>query len=399
MDERNHGQRPARMWYRPMVARRPDEPYRTVTPLELLFDLCFVVAVRQTGDHLHHNLAETDIGQGIGVYPAVFFAIWWAWMNFTTFASAYDPGDDVYRLTTLVQIAGALVLAAGVPRAFDRGDFSVITYGYVIMRLAMVAHWLRAARSDPERRATTLRYALGVSVLQVAWVARLALPDRWLLPGFAGIAIAELLLPFWARRPGPITWHPRHIVERFGLFTIIVLGEAVLAASLAVQAAFDEGSHLGSLLSIAAASLVIVFALWWLYFDRPTHELLTSPRVALLWGYGQYFIFASAAAVGAGLAVAVDYETRTAHLGRLAVGYATAIPVAVYLLAVWVLHIRPYHRGWITVPYAGTIVLVLLAPFTPAPVHLVALLVVALVAMTVVAPGGRMEVRRGAAQR
>jgi Bacterial low temperature requirement A protein (LtrA) len=132
----------------PMVARRPDEPH-PVTPLELLFDLCFVVAVRQAAHRLHHNLDVTDIVQGIGIYPVVFFAIWWAWMNFTTFASAYDPQDGVYRLTTLVQIAIALVLAAGVPRAFDRGDFSVITYGYVIMRLAMVGQWLRRRSQRP----------------------------------------------------------------------------------------------------------------------------------------------------------------------------------------------------------------------------------------------------------
>jgi hypothetical protein len=86
----------------------------------------------------------------------VFFAIWWAWMNFTWFASAYDTDDNVYRLATLVQITGALTLAAGVPRAFDETDHRLVTYGYVIMRLALVAQWLRAARSDPERRRTAL---------------------------------------------------------------------------------------------------------------------------------------------------------------------------------------------------------------------------------------------------
>jgi len=369
-------------WYRPMVARRPDEPH-PVTPLELLFDLCFVVAVRQAADRLHHNLDVTDIVQGIGIYPVVFFAIWWAWMNFTTFASAYDPQDGVYRLTTLVQIAGALVLAAGVPRAFDRGDFSVITYGYVIMRLAMVGQWLRAAHSDPPGRSTALRYALGVTVMQVAWIARLALPDRWLLPGFLVIAVAELLLPFWARRPKPITWHPRHITERFGLFTIIVLGESVLAASLAVQRALDEGQKPGTLLSIAGSSVVIIFAMWWLYFDRPVHHLLTSPRVALLWGYGQYLIFAAAAALGAGLAVNVDWQTGAAHLGQRAVGYATAMPVAVYLLAVWALHARPYRRRMVNVAYLVTALLLLLTPFTAAPIPVTAVLLAGLVATTV----------------
>jgi low temperature requirement protein LtrA len=268
----------------------------------------------------------------------------------------------------------------------------------VIMRLAMVAQWLRVAHSDPEGRVTALRYAVGVSVLQVAWVARLALPERWLLPGFFGIVLAELLLPFWARRPKPITWHPRHITERFGLFTIIVLGESVLAVSLAVQIAFDEGSHIGRLLSIAGAGVVVIFALWWLYFDHPVHHLLTSPRLALLWGYGQYLIFASAAGVGAGLAVAVDHETRVAHLGRLAVGYATALPVAIYLLAVWILHVRPYQRGPITVAFWVTAALVLLAPLTAAPVQVTALLLVALVATTAIVSRRGAGTRHSAAQ-
>ena len=90
--------------------------------MELLFDLCFVVAVAQAGGRLHHALAENHVGQGVVGYGMVFFAIWWAWMNFTWFASAYDCDDVPYRLATLVQIAGALILAAGVPRAFDARD-------------------------------------------------------------------------------------------------------------------------------------------------------------------------------------------------------------------------------------------------------------------------------------
>ena len=79
----------------------------------------------------------------------VFFAIWWAWMNFTWFASAYDNDDVPYRLTVLVQIAGSLVMAAGIPRWFDGGGNVVIVIGYVIMRLAMVTQWMRAARIGP----------------------------------------------------------------------------------------------------------------------------------------------------------------------------------------------------------------------------------------------------------
>lgn len=96
----------------PMVARRRDEEHRVATPLGLLFDLCFVVAVGQAGAELVSAFAEERIGPGLLNYAMVFFAVWWAWMNFTWFASAYDNDDVLYRVTTLVQIAGVLVLAA-----------------------------------------------------------------------------------------------------------------------------------------------------------------------------------------------------------------------------------------------------------------------------------------------
>ncbi|MGN9906878.1 low temperature requirement protein A [Phytohabitans sp. LJ34] len=381
-----------RPWYRPMVARHPDEPHRASTPLELFFDLCFVVAVAQAAAQLHHDVAEDHIGHAVPSYLMVFFAIWWAWMNFTWFASAYDTDDDVYRITTLVQVTGALVLAAGVPRAFADADFSVITYGYVLMRLAMVVQWLRVAHTDvhPGRRAVGRRYAIGITLVQVGWVLRLVLqdgvlPDAALVPGFVLLVLAELAVPIWAERVAETTWHPEHIAERYGLFTIIVLGESILAASVAVQSALDEDAELGGLLRVAGPGIVIVFGMWWLYFDRPASRLLTSMRVALFWGYGHYLIFASAAAAGAGLAVAVDYETHKAHLGGVAVGYAVAVPVAVYLFSVWLLHVRPHQRGLIVVAYPAAAVLALLAPLTPEPVPVTAAVVAALVATTVVA--------------
>src|SRR3954452_8672927 len=148
---------PIRGWLRPMRARAAGEPHRVATPLELLFDLCFVVAVAQAAAPLHHSIAEHDVAHGVQRYLMVFFAIWWAWMNFTWFASAYDTDDDVYRITTLVQIAGALVLAAGAVPSFDDGRYAAITIGYVIMRLALGSQWLRAAWGDPVLRATALR--------------------------------------------------------------------------------------------------------------------------------------------------------------------------------------------------------------------------------------------------
>ena len=373
-----------RSWLSPMRPRSTTEPHRAATPLELFFDLCFVVAVAQAALPLHHDISAGHIWHGVQSYLMVFFAIWWAWMNFTWFASAYDTDDDVYRITTLVQIAGALVLAAGVQSAFEGGNYVGITAGYVVMRLAMVAQWLRAARNDPQRRQTALRYAVGITVVQVLWLARLAMPESWLVPVFLLLVIAELLVPIIAERApgGPTTYHPRHIAERYGLFTIIVLGEAIASATVAIRTGLDEGDYLPELLSLSAAGVIIVFALWWLYFDRPAHNLLRSLRMSMLWGYGHYFILSSAAAVGAGLGVVVDYETHHAEISGTVAAYAVAVPVAVYVFFVWLLHIRPHQSGRVVVAYPVVAVLVLLTPLGPAPVHVTAALLAALTAIT-----------------
>ncbi|GII59633.1 membrane protein [Planotetraspora thailandica] len=363
MSERTLPDAPARG--RRMIPRDVTESLRAATPLELLFDLCFVVAVAQAAAGLHHAFATGHTGFGLVSYAMTFFAIWWAWMNFSWFASAYDTDDVPYRIAALVQITGALILAAGIPRAFDHRDFTMAVAGYVVMRTALVANWLRAAASDPAGRSTALRYAAGVTTVEICWVAMLALPHGMQSWAWPVLACADLAVPVWAERRHRTTWHPHHIAERYGLFTLIVLGESILAASLAVQGAVDTRAATASLYSVAGGGLLIVFSMWWLYFAKPAHRFLTSNRAAFLWGYGHYLIFASAAAVGAGLSAVVD--DATGHGG--ASGAVVTVPVAVFLLAVWVLQQRPHHVGRghnLIVPTAA--VLVLAATFTGAPV-------------------------------
>ena len=371
-------------WYRPMVARPTDEEHRSATVLELFFDLCFVVAVAQAAAALHHEVADGHVGDGVVGYATVFFAIWWAWMNFTWFASAYDTDDVAYRLTTLVQISGALILAAGVPDAMAGSDFAVITLGYVVMRLAMVTQWLRAAGSDPPHRRSSLRFAVGVAAVQVGWVLRLLLPEGPGYVGFLVLAAAELAVPIWAERAAPTTWHPRHIAERYGLFTLIVLGECVLSSTLAIEAALDEDAALADLATTAAGGLLTVFAMWWLYFAKEAHELLTSLRAGIVWGYGHYLVFASAAAVGAGLAVNVDAVTHHAAIGPRAAASFT-IPVALFLLAVWALQVAPHHLGrWTGAVVPAAAALVLASTFSPEPVLLTGLVAAAMIAVSLV---------------
>ncbi|MGW5400997.1 low temperature requirement protein A [Streptomyces sp. NPDC003952] len=347
--------------YVPMTARSRDEGHRASTPLELFFDLCFVVAIAQAGAQLVHSLAEGHPGTGVISYFFVFFGVWWAWMNFTWFASAYDCDDVPYRIATLVQIAGVLVYAAGVSRAFDQNDWTVPVIGYLIMRVALTAQWLRAAsgESGPARTAA-LKYAAGLILCQAGWVALLFAPDgskRWL---FLILVVAELMVPVMAERGHQTPWHAHHIVERYGLFTIIVLGETIAASTVAVKSALDEHEALGELLPIAAGGLLIVFAAWWIYFAVPMHEHLTSNREAIPWGYGHLLIFASGAAIGAGIEVAVEHAVGKAHVSQLAANTAVTVPSALFLLMVWLLHSRHFKRGLaqqLTLPVSALVVL------------------------------------------
>ncbi|MGH9280241.1 MAG: low temperature requirement protein A [Acidimicrobiales bacterium] len=371
-----------------MTSRDPAEAHRTSTPLELFYDLTFVVAIAQLSVSLHHGLVDGPVGEAIVGYLMVFFAIWWAWVNFTAFASAYDTDDTLYRLAVFVQMTGVLILAAGIPRGFDEREFGIMVAGYVVMRLALVAQWLRAAHSDPERRPCTLRYALGVTVVQMAWLVWIRLPDSLFFPVGLMLVATELAVPVWAEAAGRTSWHPGHMAERSGLFTIIVLGESILAAAAGVQRAVDADGAVADVVPVVVGGLLIVFAMWSVYFDLPIEEAAERARSmfgdrmtsAFAWGYGHYFIFAGAGAVGAGLAVAVDQATTGTRLSDVQAGLAVALPVCAYLLAVWALNFRMKRPGPLRI-YAVpvTVVLVLAASAGPQPALAIGLILAALV--------------------
>ena len=379
-----------------MRHRDIDEKHRASTPLELLFDLTFVAAVQAVVTQLAHGIEGGHAAEELPNFFMVFFAIWWAWLTFTWFASAYDTDDVPYRLLTMLQMGGVLVLAAGVPAAFNDGDFLLITVGYFIMRLALVAQWLRAAVQDPEGRATALRYAAGISVVQALWIARLfiaaELPVAAQIATFAVLAGCELAVPLWAERRGYIRWHPHHIAERYGLFTIILLGESVLAATVGVQAIVTAGDASGEFVLLASSGLALLFGIWWVYYLEPAGDGLEKRRRrSFIWGFGHYFVFAALAALGAGLEVGVQSLSHEAHVDSTTVAYSIAIPVAVFLVAMQVLY-RPLLgpdtaiRPASSLVGAGAVMLIpLLAPVVSfgVTVLLITLVVAAIIAVTV----------------
>jgi low temperature requirement protein LtrA len=329
----------------PMRPRDINEKHRVSTPLELLFDLSFVVAVSQAADQLNAALGAGHFHTAIVSYLLVFFGIWWAWVNFTWFASAYDVDDVPYRLLTFVQIIGVLILAAGVESAFTAGNFTVMTIGYVVMRIAMVAQWLRAASGDPAARPAALRYAACVSIVQIGWVLRLLLPPQAGLWAFLALAVCEMLVPAYAERAaegGGTPWHPGHIAERYGLFTLIVLGECIAAVTVALHSASSSHGFTTGLVAVIVGAVLIVFSVWWWYFENPAEEgLRMSRQLAFLWGYGHYVVLGSLGALGAGLqlAAAASHGSPSATTATTA-GLAVAVPVAAFLVVTAVLQGR-----------------------------------------------------------
>mgnify|MGYP000868029287 CR=1 FL=1 len=330
---------------RPVVGRDPNQKHRVATELELLFDLIFVVAIASNAAQLHHGIVGGHWDALIG-YLMTWCAIWWAWVNYSWYASAYDNDDVIYRLLTFVIMAGALCLAAAVPDLFADGQSVLAVVGYAIMRFGMVGLWLRVAQGDKARRKTALRYAAGITFAQLLWIGRLEVPSSWLIATFFVCVAIEWMVPVWAEKAGKSPFHPHHIAERYGLMTIIVLGEVMLSSVQAIQGALGlrgEGGHAVSsdFFVLIIGGLIAVFALWWLYFKRNHADIVANEKAMWIFGYGHYFIFASVAAVGAGLAAAVDVVegSHEVHTSAFAVSMFIGVSIAIFALVLVGMHV------------------------------------------------------------
>jgi low temperature requirement protein LtrA len=338
-----------------MSGRDPDEQHRVATPLELLYDLTFAVAFAVAGEQFAHLLAEGHFAAGLIGFGFAIFAVCWCWINYSWFASAYDTDDWAFRVATMVQMVGVIVLALGLPPVFhsiDAGhtiDNSVTVAGYVVMRLSMIFLWLRAARQDQPRRRACQTYAVTIGVAQLGWVALLlahttvGVFSAWavvlILIEMAGPVIAE-------RGKGGTPWHAHHIAERYGLLTIITLGETVIGTVASLGAVVEaHGWSLDAAL-VAVAGTGLTFGLWWMYFTVPAGEVLQVHRErGFPWGYGHMFIFGSIAATGAGLHVAASYISHEVHIGATATVITVAAPVGVFAFALFALYAYLVHSG------------------------------------------------------
>ena len=378
MTEASHDHLPAPHRLRRMLGRDPREHKRSVTPLELLFDLTFVVAFAQAGDQVAHFVAEGHIATAVWGFAFVLFSVAWAWISFTWFSSAFDTDDWLQRAFTMVQMVGVVILALGIPQVFesiDQGEsfnYRVVAAGYVVMRSAMIAMWVRAAIQDPANRRAATRYAWTNGVIQVAWVAVALMPldDVVLVTSLlVALWVLELVGPVvstWQGRGAPwqgTPWNAHHIVERFGLLVLITLGEGILGTIAAVAAVVEHVGWSADAVVVVIAGVGITFGLWWTYFIVPAAPVLQRHRARCWsWGYWHILMFGAVAAVGAGLHVAAYAAEGEATIGTVGVVLAVVIPLLIFTVVYFVLYsilfraVDPFHL-WLA---AGMVVFQLL---------------------------------------
>lgn len=377
---------------RPLRPRDPHEPHRTSTTLELFFDLVSVIAIAAAGAGFHHAITEGHGLDGLPRFAFLFLAIWWAWMNFTWFASAFDNDDVLYRLLLMIIMGGELIFAGTTAHIFDTLDLGLGIVGWIVMRFGMIGLWLRVASGCPEYRTTALLYAGGIFIAQLYWTALYLFVDPaspWFyVVAFSGFLV-ELAVPVVAENARQTPFHRHHIIERYGLLMIITLGEVVLSVAHGYGLLNTTGSPV-QVAVCSTAALVIVFAVWWIYFCEEEHLPRVTILQALFWGYGHVFIFAATAALGATLAASVDVAAHEAHTVQAEVSKWLGITLALGSFALWFVRDRLHRfKGLTGLALPVMSVAYLVAGFLGAPVWAFAILAVVTVLWR--APPGRAD--------
>ena len=288
------------IWQKP-VQRSSADGHRQATWIELFFDLIFVVAVAQLGVLL---LEDVSWWSGI-LYGVAYMAVWLSWVNATFYANRFDSDDLSQRLITFGQMLTVAAMAASVAEA-NAIPFAI---SIAVFRLLSALSYFRVRRAIPKDAALANRMVSVMSVISVIWIASVFVDGR-LRIGVWAVAIGLEIGIQWLRssrkRRGSAPIQMDHLVERFGLFTIIVLGETVLAVVVGVAHAHWAASAV----VFAAIGMTISFSLWWIYFEGVVGTPLRNIGGVrpLVWVYGQALLVMSITALGVGMEVAIFTE-------------------------------------------------------------------------------------------
>lgn len=324
-------------WLQPprlRIGKDSEQEHRHATWLELFYDLVFVVAVSQVAHNLYEDVSLT----GFLGFAFLFIPIWWAWIGTTFYSNRFDSDDIGHRLLTGVQMVAIAALAVNIHHGLSNtsGGFAL---AYAAGRAVLVIEYLRAAKHIPPARGLATRYATGFAIAAIIWFlsAFVPTPQRFVL-WVLGL-IVDFATPLTARKlQAGLPPHLEHLPERFGLFTIIVLGEAIIAV---VDGVSEQQWDVSSAVS-AVLGFTVAFCLWWLYFENIDGSALRSAgssgrlEIFQVWLYGHLPLVIGLAAAGVGVEHIIMGETGVAL--PAAERWLICGSVAVCLLSLGLLH-------------------------------------------------------------
>lgn len=293
--------------------------HRSASWLELFYDLVFVVAVAALG---HRLLVDHD-WRGAWAFIGLFVPLWWSWASYTFYADRYDTDDLAQRLLAVGQMVAIALMAASIS-GDDADSMAAFAAAFVLARAILLAMYLRAYRHVAETQELVAGYLKGFSAGGALWLVSIWVPDPWRYALWTVGLLADFATPYLMRKAqAAVPLSVSHLPERFGLFTILVLGESI-AAVVAGLSHFDWeiGATIRGVLGVIAAS-----ALWWLYFDNQQGSVVRRRKdqakawKPTAWIYSHLPLAIALTATGIGLEFFVADE---AGIGRPVVAWGMA---------------------------------------------------------------------------
>lgn len=322
----------------PRLRSAEEERGRRVTWFELFFDLVFVLAVAALSRNLQHDHSLS----GFLGFAGLAVPVWWSWVIYTFYADRFDTDDLVYRVAVMAGMLFVAAMAASLRTALHGGADTFVG-SYLVVRAVPALLYLRAARYVALARRLARNYGTGSLAAACLWLPSLAVsaPLRYLF--WVGAVAIELLLPLIVRRTVAATpMHVSHLGERFGLFTIIVLGEAVVSVGASVARVAWQPATVAT----AACAFALAAALWWIYFDFGSEQVgSTGFWRTQLYVFGHLPVIVSVTAIAAGASLAIQ----RASYPSLPVATRVALcgGVGLYLLSISVVALsEPRLAGW-----------------------------------------------------
>lgn len=289
------------------VVLRTDEGHRQTTWLELFMDLAFVISIAA----LTATLVKNPTLGGLAIYACLFFPVYWAWNQLTWYSAHFDNNDVFFRVMYLGAILSVLMLAASIEN-ITKGDTALFVASYVLIQFCLVAGWVRVYIHNLELKSFSLKILMGPVIGGIVWLLSLGLPIPQQYFAWVVAMVIQVSAPYiaWKTKTIDIPIHFDHIMERYCLLTIIVLGETLVAVSEGINSAPGSGGNL-----TAVFGYVVVACIWWTYFNWDFANIKTFKSVSKVFafGYGHFFVFLFIAAFGAGVEIAIHSSEHGDH--------------------------------------------------------------------------------------